>query len=151
MALALVMIEDHAGRTVQLRNDDALGSVDDERARFGHERNFAHVNFLLFNVADIARASFLIDIVHDETNRDLQRSGESHAALAALTHVVLGLFKRVAFEFQGSRAIEVFNRENRFENCLQTLSSRLLGWHVRLQELFIGLALEFNEIRNFHR
>ena len=34
---------------MQLRHDDALGAVDDKRACAGHERNFAHVHFLLFN------------------------------------------------------------------------------------------------------
>src|SRR6185295_13379326 len=35
--LALVVIEEHAGRTVHLRDDDALGAVDDEGAVVGHE------------------------------------------------------------------------------------------------------------------
>jgi hypothetical protein len=38
MGLALVVIEEHAGRAVQLGDDDALGAVDDEGAGLGHQR-----------------------------------------------------------------------------------------------------------------
>jgi hypothetical protein len=47
VGLAAVVLEEHARGTVQLGNDDAFGTVDDEGAVGGHERNFAHVNFLL--------------------------------------------------------------------------------------------------------
>ncbi len=40
------------GRTVQLRDDDALGAVDDEGAVLGHQRHLADVDFLLFHVLD---------------------------------------------------------------------------------------------------
>ena len=37
--LAAVVVEEHARRTMQLRDDDALGAVDDEGAVLGHERH----------------------------------------------------------------------------------------------------------------
>ena len=52
MGLALVVIEEHTRRAVQLGDDDALGAVDDEGAVVGHERQFAHVDFLLLDVLD---------------------------------------------------------------------------------------------------
>ena len=52
MGLALVVIEEHAGRAMHLRDDDALGAVDDERAVVGHERDVAHVDILLLDVLD---------------------------------------------------------------------------------------------------
>src|SRR5690606_34277237 len=39
MRLALVVIEEHAWRTMHLRDDDALGAVHDEGAIHRHERN----------------------------------------------------------------------------------------------------------------
>src|SRR5476651_601269 len=39
MGLALVVVEEHAGRTVHLRDDDALGAVDDEGAVHGQEQD----------------------------------------------------------------------------------------------------------------
>ncbi len=52
VGLAAVVIEEHAGRAVQLRDDDALGAVDDERAVVGHQRQFAEVDLLLAHVLD---------------------------------------------------------------------------------------------------
>src|SRR5690606_36349255 len=52
MGFATVVLKEHARRTVQLRHNDALGTVDDKRARIGHERHFAHVYFLLFYFFD---------------------------------------------------------------------------------------------------
>ena len=88
MGLALVVIEEHAGRAVHLRDDDALGAVDDERAVVGHERDVAHVDILLLDVLDGLGAGFLVDIEHDEAQRHLERRRIGHAALAALVDVV---------------------------------------------------------------
>ena len=38
------------GRTMQLRHNDALSTVDNKRASASHKRNFAHVDFLLFDL-----------------------------------------------------------------------------------------------------
>ena len=70
--LALVVIEEHARRTVQLRHDDALGAVDNKRTVIGHQRHFAEINFLLANVLDRLRraAGFLVidDKAHEHAN-----------------------------------------------------------------------------------
>ena len=38
--------EEHARRAVELRNDDALGPVDDERTTFGHIGNRTEIDIL---------------------------------------------------------------------------------------------------------
>lgn len=38
--------EEHARRAVELRNDDALGTVDDERTTFGHIGNRTEIDIL---------------------------------------------------------------------------------------------------------
>ena len=55
--MRLLLLEKHARRTVQLRNDDALGAVDDERAVVGHQRNFAEEDFLFLDVANALLAA----------------------------------------------------------------------------------------------
>ena len=45
------VVED-AGRPMQLRNDDALGSVDDEGSLLGHHGNFPEIDLLLLHIAD---------------------------------------------------------------------------------------------------
>ena len=100
MGLALVVIEEHARRTVHLRDDDALGAVDDERAVHRHERNVAHVDVLFLDVLDGPRAGLLVDIEHDEAQRHLERRGIGHAALTALVDVVLRRLELVAARIQ---------------------------------------------------
>ena len=74
--LAAVVIEEHAGRTMQLRDDDALGAVDDEGAGVGHERNFAHVDFLLLHVLDGLLGGRAVLVIDDKTHGHAQRRAE---------------------------------------------------------------------------
>ena len=93
--LAAVVFEEHARRTVQLRNDHALGAVDDERAGGGHERNFAHVDFLLLHFLDhwLGRR-FLVE--HHQAHLGAQRRREGQAALLAFFDVERRLRQNVA-------------------------------------------------------
>ena len=84
-------LEEHARRTVQLADDHALGSVDDEGAVGRHQRNVAEEDFLLLHVADGAVAGLRILVVNGQAHGDLERRGVSHTALLALGHVVLQL------------------------------------------------------------
>ncbi len=63
VGLALVVIEKHAGRAVQLGNDDPLGAVDDKGAVVGHQRQLAHVNFVFLDILDLVGAGFGV-LVH---------------------------------------------------------------------------------------
>src|SRR6185312_9723753 len=148
MALALVVIEEHAGRAMHLRDDDALGTVDDEGAVLGHERHVAHVDVLLFDVADRARARLLIDIPNDEAQRHFQRRGERDAALLAFLDVVFRRFELVADEFQPRTIRKIADRENGFENFLQTDAGTLVGRHAHLQEMIVRALLDFDEVRH---
>jgi len=76
---------------VQLRNDHALGAIDDEGAVGRHEGNVAEENFLLLDVADGLVAGLGVLVVDGEADGDLERRGESHAAFFALLLVVLEL------------------------------------------------------------
>ena len=51
VGLAPVVVVEHAGRTVHLRHDHPLGAVDHEGAVVGHQRQVAHVDVLLLDVA----------------------------------------------------------------------------------------------------
>ncbi|MGY4338290.1 hypothetical protein ACVWW3_003196 [Bradyrhizobium sp. LM2.9] len=148
MGLALVVVEEHAGRAVHLRDDDALGAVDDEGAVHRHERDVAHVDVLLLDVLDRLRAGFLVDIEHDEAQRHLEGCGEGHAALAALVDVVFRRLELVADEFQHRGAREVRDREHRAEHCLQALIGPPALGLVDHQELVIRCLLNLDEVRH---
>jgi hypothetical protein len=70
VGLAAVVLEEHARRTVQLGHDDPLGTVDDEGAVVGHERNLAHVHFLLLDFLDGLLGRFLVQ--DDQTDTGTQ-------------------------------------------------------------------------------
>ncbi len=84
-------VEERARRPVELRDDDALGAVDDERAVVRHQRDVAEVDLLLLDVADGLDAGLGVLVPDDEADRDLERHGVGHAALLALVDVVLQL------------------------------------------------------------
>ena len=82
--LAAVVLEEHARRTMQLRDDDALGAVDDEQAGAGHERNFAHVDFLLLDFLDGRLADFAVQQHQAHLGAQRRRIGQA-ALLTFLT------------------------------------------------------------------
>ena len=132
MRAALVVLEEHAGRAMQLRDDDALGAVHHEGAVTGHQRNLAEVDFLLLDVLD--RAAAVLDVPDDELNLDLERRGVSHAALMAFLDVVLGRAELVADELERRGFVEILDRKDRLEDRLQTYVRALLGRYVRPAE-----------------
>ena len=82
--------KEHAGRTVQLADDDALGAVNNEGAVLRHQRDVAEENFLLLDVADGTVAG-LIFVPDGEAHGDFERRRIRHAALFAFGHVVFQL------------------------------------------------------------
>ena len=116
--LALVVVEEDARAAVQLRDDDALGAVDDERTGLRHQRDLAEVDLLLLDVAHDALAA-LAGVVDHELGRHLDRRRERHAALAALVDVVLRLLEVVGDEHELARAVEVLDREDAAEHRLE--------------------------------
>src|SRR5271167_3439021 len=148
MRLALVVIEEHAGRAMHLRDDDALGAVDHEGAVVGHERNVAHVDILLFDVLDRLGAGLFVDIEHDEAQRHLERRRIRHAALAALVDVIFGRFEFVFDELEHGGRGEIRDREYRLEDGLQALvGPAALRLHHQ-EELIVGRLLDLNEVRH---
>src|ERR1035437_5849686 len=96
------------GRAVQLRNNHALGSVDDEGALRRHERNFAHVNFLFLGPALFAQLEGYV-----------QRRAESLALALRLERAQLRLADFVVTEIEHGFFVVTFNRENFLKNSLQ--------------------------------
>ena len=207
-------LEEDAGRTVQLTDDDALGAVDDERAVVRHQRNFAEEDFLFLDVADALLAGFGILGVDGEADGDFERRGIGHATLFALGLIVLQLqadrvaalvaegddvavegaammaeniagmerigldgcaagrvpaggpqvmqpFQIAAFalpvadriidELQLTDAAEIGNREDGSKDRLQSDIVALIRQKVHLQELLVGILLDFDQIRNRNR
>ncbi len=148
MGLALVVIEEHARRPVHLRDDDPLGAVDDEGAVIRHERHVAHVDVLLLDVLDGARAGIRVHIEHDQAQRHLERGREGDPPLTALVDVVFGLLERVANELEQRGVRKIRNRENRLEDGLQALFRPSALRFIDHQELVVGCLLNLDEVRH---
>ncbi len=149
VGLALVVLEEHAWRTVQLRHDDALGTVDDERAVVGHQGHFAHVNLLLFHFLDHlglrGRGLAVIDD-HLQARTHGRCKGQTPQLALALIERRLG---DVEFdELHLDEAIVRNNGERREESGLQAFGFALLGRHFLLQEGDVRILLHRQQIRH---
>ena len=150
MGLALIVIKEHAGRTVHLRDDDALSAIDDKGALIRHERDIAHIDVLLFNVLDRAGAGFFVRFKHDQAQLDLKRRGIGHVALGALFHIVFGRLKFIGHIFEHCALVKVLDREYRFEHGLNAFVAAVRRADFALKELFIRRALNLDQVRHGH-
>jgi hypothetical protein len=143
--LALVVVEEDARAAVQLAHHDALGAVDDEGARLGHERQLAEVDLLLLDVAHDALAR-VAGVVDHELGRHLDGRRERHAALAALFDVVLRRLEVVRDEHELARAVEVLDREDRAEDRLQADLFPLSLRDAHLEEFVVARLLNVDQV-----
>ena len=148
MGFALVVVEKDAWRAVHLADDDALGSVDDERPVFRHQRHVAHVDVLFLDIEDRARGGVLIDFEDDQAQRHLQGRGICHVTLLALVGVVFRIFQLVLDEMQFRRFREILDRKYRLEHALQAGIGARVGRHTHLQEIIVGAFLHLDQIRH---
>ena len=146
--LALVVVEEHTGRAVELRDDDSLRPVHHEGAVPGHERDLAEVDLLLLHVLDRTDTAVRVDVPDDELDGHLERGGVCHAPLVTLLDIVLGLRQRKADELERGGLVEVLDGEDGLEDRLQALVLTLLGRNVLLQELLVRAALDLDQVRD---
>ncbi len=118
-----------AGGAYELRDDDALGAVDDEGALLRHQREVAHEDLLLL---DLAR------LLDDELDVHAQRRREGSVALPALVLRVLRLAEAVVGEAQlQTVTCEVLDRRDLVEELAQTFCL----------ESLVGVELDLDEVR----
>lgn len=147
VGLATVVIEEHARRAVQLRDDDALGAVDDEGAVVGHQRDFAEVDLLLLHILDgLGRRLAVVD---HQAHGHAQRRTVAHATLTALTLVEDRIAQLVADVFQGGIAAVAGDREDRLQCSVQAVVRALGRIDVFLQEFTVGIHLDCEQERHF--
>ena len=135
MGLALVMVEEGAGRTVHLGDDDALGAVDHEGAVFRHQRHVAHVDVLLLDVANVAILDILVDVEDDETQGHLERRRIGHAPLLAFLDIVFRRLELITHVVKFGVVRKILDREYGFQDRLNALVQPLIRRHVHLQKL----------------
>src|SRR5229473_2778248 len=148
VALALVVVEEGAGRAVQLRDHHALGAVDDEGAVLRHQRDLAEVDLLLLDVADRLGARLLVLVPDNQAHHYLDGGRVRHAALVAFVDVVLGLLQVVRDELERAGLVEVLDGEDALEDALEPRVLALLGGNVGLEELVVAVLLDVDQVRD---
>ncbi len=142
MGFTLIAVKEDARATMQLRNNNALGTIDNKGTVIGHERNFAHVHFLFFDVFYGAFRRFTF--VDHQTQFDAQRCRIGHATNLTLFHVEDRLTQTVADVLQFRITAVALNREYGTERRFQTI----LAFGILLDELLERVKLDRKEIRN---
>ena len=136
--LALVVLEEHTRRTMQLGHDHTFRTVDHERAGGGHERNLAHVDFLLLDLLDLGG---VLAVVDDQAYFCAQRRVEGQTTLLTFLDVKRRVGQVVRHELHACQTIVRHDGENGVERRLQTFALALCNRSVLLQELGIRLNL----------
>ena len=130
VGLVRLLVKVNTGRTDDLRDDNALGAVDDERAARGHEREIAHEDLLFLDLLGLTVA---------QTHADLQRGGVCGVARLALLLRILGrLVHGIIHEGELQVAGVVRNGSYALEDLPQAL----------VQKPFIGILLDLEQVRH---
>ncbi len=129
MRLAPIMLEEHAWRTMQLRYDNPLRTIDHERSVGRHERNFAHVNFLLFDFLD---RIWSLTVQNHQANPCTQRRCKCQPALMAFSHIESWFAEHKADEFKPSIPRMRNDREDRVKRCLQAFVFAIFSRNIGL-------------------
>ena len=148
---ALARAEEDPRRAVHLTDDHALRAVDDEGTFVGHQRQVAHIDDLLLDLAQAAGACCLVDVVDEQLQSHLQRCFEAEPALTAFLHIVLRLFQLEALETQLCLVRVVADRKDELEHLLQAeeRSRALRGITVRVADKgFVRGFLNVQKIGN---
>ena len=146
--LALVVIEEHARRAVQLRHDDALGAVDHEGAVIGHQRHLAEIDLLLTDVLDRLRRAARFLVVDDKADQYANRRRVGQAAHLAFLDVEYRLAQAIAHVLERRIARVADDREYRLERRVQTDVVAIFDRLVRLQELVVRVDLDRQQVRH---
>ena len=143
------LLEDDAGRTMQLAHHDALGAVDDEGAQVGEQRQIPQVDLFL---DDVARAALpVVQILPDnEAKRRLQGRGVGHVPLDALLLRIAGGAQLGRDVFEAEVLVHIGDRKNLLKNAVEREIPGILCDGVAVNQIAEGLELYIQEIRHRH-
>ena len=146
--LALVVVEEHAGASVQLRDDHALRAVDDERAVVGHQRHLAEIDLLLADVLDLLLRARRFLVVDHEPHEHAQRRRVRQASELALLDVENRIAQAIADVLERGVTRIADDREHAAEGGVQAHLGAVGARNLLLQELLIRIDLNRKEVGN---
>ena len=136
------LVEEHARGPVELGNDDALRSVDDEGAGRRHVRDVAQIHVL-----DPRVEVFVLGIGAGKAEFRLQGDIVGEAPLKAFLDRILGRIDEIIDKAELVVVPRVLDRENFLEYLEQTLVAAAFGRGLELEEVPEGLELDLEKVR----
>ena len=134
--------EKHTRRTVQLRNDDAFGTVNDERTPFGHIGNRPEIDILNHDVEIL-----VFGIGAGKFEFGFQRHAVGQTAFQTLLDGIARRVDIVVDELKNEIVPSVGNREILLKNLVQPLILTILGCRVHLEKVPERFELYLQQIR----
>ena len=138
--------EENAGRTVELRDNDTFGTIDDERTLVGHIRDRTEINILNSCVEIL-----VIGVCAREFKFSLQRHKIGKTSLQAFINRISWGVNIIVKELEFEAVAGVFDGEIFCKHLIQALVLALFGRRVKLQEIAERLKLNFKEVRERER
>ena len=133
--------EEHTGRTVKLRHDHALGTVDDKSALVGHVGNRSEIH-VLYHSGEI----LVVRVGAIELELGLEGHTVGESALQTFVNSVAGRIDVVVEKFEYKVIARVGYGEVLGKNLVKALVVTLLGRCVELKEILEGLQLHLEKI-----
>ena len=140
-------VKAHTRRTVQLRNDDAFGAVNDKRSVLGHDRKFANQDIVLDFFLELAFFSVLFE--HLEGESRIKFHGIRETALTAFGDAVFRDAEIISFILQGIQILVIGDREDIAEHAFKPDVHPFFLRNVLLKELLVRSLLDFDQVREF--
>ena len=138
--------EEHAGRAMELTNDNAFRAVDDERSPHRHRGEVAQVHFLFNGIGEFL-ASFPL---RGEAQLRFQRNGKGESPFLTFNHRVLRFLHIVLRELQQEVFAGVGDWKIHFEDLLQTKLLPPMRRDIRLQKPVEGICLDVQQVWGFN-
>ena len=140
-------VKAHTRRTVQLRNDDAFGAVNDKRSVLGHDRKFANQDIVLDFFLELAFFSVLFEHLEGESCKKFH--GIRETALTAFGDAVFRDAEIISFILQGIQILVIGDREDIAEHAFKPDVHPFFLRNVLLKELLVRSLLDFDQVREF--
>ena len=135
------LAEEYAGRTVELRHNDALGAVNHECTLLGHVGYLAQVHVLYFG-GEI----FVVGVGARQFQLGLKRHAVRVTALKTLFDCVAWRVDVVVEELEIEVVAGVGDREVLCEHFVKTFVSTMFRRSVQLEEIAERFQLHFEEV-----
>ena len=130
----------HAGAAVNLRDDHAIRTVDDEAALVGHQRQITQENFVLFDQARVA-----VNQLQFRKHWALVRQVLIAALLGAVLRLTEFILQKVQHKSARAVLVGLVNREDFLERALQTRFFAVWGGYAALQKMIEGTDLQLHQ------